>query len=359
MVVQYKVYSRQELDYIDGGIVRDFNIDLDYISNNTSTVEITTESDAFKGDIIAVMYEKEVVLGVITAVDNTARKISFKHMKEIFNDKVINLFLYTSLLNTKFEAVAGLKTILTYAFITTDDPYKKLPMTIRTHGEEPNAVYTDDNKVLGIGDFITYVFDRFNIYLDFAIDFVNNQIVCTIAKNTTGGYVIKDNIKLSEPQFDSNELPAENKVSFFNANNGNIVGEYFLLSNNTVNTSRIRSDRVLPPSTKYVEWDAADAAEKGYTMQQLAESELCGNIYNHCILYKLAKRQTMIKCMDFKYGDSVTIVYKDREYASVFTGLKFKMKDAYYTCIFGKTRIDFTDRMKLYNDRRYAKRGGF
>ena len=103
-------------------------------------------------------------------------------------------------------------------------------------------------------------------------------------------------------------------------------------------------------------WDETKAIKEGYTMADLARSELCGNIYNHCILYKLAKNQQMIKCRDFKYGDKVTIVYENRAYDSIFTGLKYTMNSPYYTCVFGKTRIDFTDRMKLYNDRRYKRR---
>ncbi|MGI6522832.1 MAG: hypothetical protein ACOX2Y_03005 [Christensenellales bacterium] len=35
---QYRVYDRQTLGYTDGGIIRDYSIDTDYISNNASTV---------------------------------------------------------------------------------------------------------------------------------------------------------------------------------------------------------------------------------------------------------------------------------------------------------------------------------
>ena len=114
--------------------------------------------------------------------------------------------------------------------------------------------------------------------------------------------------------------------------------------------------RVLPTQTKYVSWDETQAIREGYTMVEKAKSELCGNIYNHCILYKLAKNQTMVKCKNFRYGDKVTIIYEDREYQSIFTGLKYNMYDPYYTCVFGKTRIDFTDRMKMYNDKRYRRK---
>lgn len=38
-------------------------------------------------------------------------------------------------------------------------------------------------------------------------DYLSNNLVYKIIKNTKAGYVIKDNIKLSEPTFDKNELP--------------------------------------------------------------------------------------------------------------------------------------------------------
>lgn len=357
-MVHYRIYARNNLDYIDGGVAKDYTIDYDIISNNTSSVSIVGTSQGFKGDIIALIDGNDLIeLGVVTAIDNTEQKISFKHMKELFNDTVINVFKYTDLLNYKFNGVQGLKTILTYAFIDTDDSQKKLPLEIRTFGSEYNCVYTEDDDTINLADFIDWLFDTFNIYLDFSINFVTNKIVCTISKNSTEGYVIKDNIKLSKPEFDSNDMPSYNKIVFYNADTGAIVGTYYLLQDNTVSTNANDQTRILPTQTKYATWDETQAIKEGYTMEQQAQSELCGNIYNHCILYKLAKNQTMVKCKNFKYGDKVTIVYEDREYKSVFTGLKYTMNEPYYTCIFGKTRIDFTDRMKIYNDRRYKRRG--
>lgn len=356
-MVHYRIYARGDLEYIDGGVVKDYSIDFDIISNNTSSVSIVGTSSGFKGDIIALIDGSELVeMGVITSIDNTEQKISFKHMKELFNDTVINVFKYTDLLGMKFDGVEGLKTILTYAFIETDDPQKKLPLDLRTFGQEKSCVYNEDDDTIVISDFIDWLFDTYNIYLDFSINFITNKIVCTITKNTTEGYVIKDNIKLSKPEFDNNDMPAYNKVVLYNKDLGTIDGTYYLRQDNTVTTDATDPERIMPTQTTYVEWDETEAIKEGYSMQEKAESELCGNIYNHCILYKLAKTQTMIKCKNFHYGDVVTIIYENREYKSIFTGLKYNMTEPYYTCVFGKTRIDFTDRMKIYNDRRYKKR---
>ncbi len=356
-MVHYRIYARNDLKYIDGGVVKDYSIDYDIISNNTSTASIIGTSAGFKGDIIALIDGSSLVeLGVVTSIDNTEQKISFKHMKELFNDSVINVFKYTDLLNCKFDGVQGLKILLNYAFIDTDDPQKKLPLEIRTFGSDNSCVYTEDDDTIGISDFIDWLFDTYNIYLNFSINFFTNKIVCTIAKNTTEGYVIKDNIRLSKPEFDNNDMPTYNKVIFYDENTGAIKGTYYLLQNNTISTNASDETRILPAQTKYVSWNEVDAIKEGYTMVEKAKSELCGNIYNHCILYKLAKKQTMVKCKNFNYGDKVTIIYEDREYKSIFTGLKYNMREPYYTCVFGKTRIDFTDRMKIYNDRRYKKK---
>jgi len=58
-------------------------------------------------------------------------------------------------------------------------------------------------------------------------------------------------------------------------------------------------------------------------------------------LYKLAKTQVMVEPRRFNYGDLITIVYEGGSYDSIFTGLKFKKDDPFYTCIFGKARHRF------------------
>jgi hypothetical protein len=91
-------------------------------------------------------------------------------------------------------------------------------------------------------------------------------------------------------------------------------------------------------------------------MLDVANSELQGNIYNHCILIKLSREQNLVKPFDFKLGDRVKIIYEGREYDSIFTGLKFKKGSPYVTCIFGKTRIDFSDRLKQYINKEFRKK---
>ena len=242
--------------------------------------------------------------------------------------------------------------ILSLAFVTTDDTRRRLPLAFDRHGTASGAVWVDDSDTLNISDFIQWAFDNHNVYLDFDIDFVANRLVCRIVKNTMTGWVIKDNIKLSTPAFDKNELPNFNKAIVYNPDTGGIIGTYYLLANNTVTTSATNATRLLPVHTKYISFDPT----KGYTALEVATSELSGKIYNHCIQYKLSKEQRLVNPFDFKYGDGVKIIYDGREYDSIFTGLKFTKGDPYITCLFGKTRIDFTDRLKQFIEKRYRKK---
>ena len=354
----YKIYDRQTLELRDAGVVKDYNIDYDYMANNRSSLCITRESKGFKGDLIAIMENARlIVLGCITAIDNGDLKISFKHPKELFNDSVINVFYFTGIIGKRFDGVSALNTILTRAFITAADPRRRLPLEIRMLGVCSGAVWVDDGSSFNVVDFIDYLFDHYNIYLDFSLDFINDRIICTIIHNTSRGRTLKDNIKLSRPELDSNELPNENVAVLFNKGTGVIRSTFYLLQNNTLSTNANAHNRILPPAARYVEWDDVDAIREGYTQQELAFSEIGGNIYNHYILYKLAKKQTMVTPDHFRYGDMVTIIYDDgRQYESIFTGIRFKKNDPFFSMLFGKTRVDFSDRMKIHNNRRFKRR---
>ena len=142
---QYRVYDRQTLDYVDGGVIRDYTVDTDYLSNNASTVTLVEETNAQKGDIVVgISGVDKTFMGAITAVDNTKRQISFKHMKELFADTVLNPFKYTAMLGFKFELVGTMELILSLAFVTTDDAGRKLPLVFEKRGAANNAVWTDD-----------------------------------------------------------------------------------------------------------------------------------------------------------------------------------------------------------------------
>lgn len=90
--MQYRVYDRRKLAYIDGGYVVDYNIDDDYIVNNNSSISIVKETNAVEGDIIVLIKNSGPFhKGVITSVDNADLTISYKSDKQLFNDNMPNI----------------------------------------------------------------------------------------------------------------------------------------------------------------------------------------------------------------------------------------------------------------------------
>jgi hypothetical protein len=127
---------------------------------------------------------------------------------------------------------------------------------------------------------------------------------------------------------------------------------YYLKKDGTITTSATDTARILPQNTVYVEYDESNGA----TPQQIAESELSAKIYNHHIQYQLPKSNRLIDVTAFHFGDGVQVVKDGKTFDSIFTGYKFSSKSDMYTLIFGKMRVDFTDRLKKYIDKRYRRK---
>ena len=103
--MQYRVYKRQDLSYVDSGYVspNNINIDDDYLINNNSVINILKPTKAVIGDIIAIIKDSGAYhKGIITEVDNADLTISYKSAKELFNDNIINPYLSKFIDNKDF-----------------------------------------------------------------------------------------------------------------------------------------------------------------------------------------------------------------------------------------------------------------
>lgn len=103
--MQYRVYKRQDLTYVDSGYVspNNISIDDDYLINNNSVINILKPTKAVIGDFIAIIKDSGAYhKGVITEVDNADLTISYKSAKEIFNDNIINPYLSNFIDNEDF-----------------------------------------------------------------------------------------------------------------------------------------------------------------------------------------------------------------------------------------------------------------
>lgn len=304
--MQYKVYNRQSLKYVDGGYVQTFNIDDDYIVNNNSTISVVkkfapivkqvdeaitesgtydigigntikkilvvsgnatvksyfgskytievsgsaelkiiyeikdTLSDITVGDIIALIQDSGAYhKGVITAVDDTALSISYKSDKELFNDNIPNLYSGDFAQNNELK-IAGkfgveiVIELLRLWFKDTDDTLKKLPVTFVADGDvldengEPKMLWTWSNDSINIVDWLTELFEKYNLSLSWDINFdisknltipkLNEdgsdnpdarhpQYLVNLSAITKGGGIVKDNVAMQTITYTVKELP--------------------------------------------------------------------------------------------------------------------------------------------------------
>nr|DAG57225.1 MAG TPA: hypothetical protein [Bacteriophage sp.] len=217
--MQYRVYDRQTIAYVDGGFVASYEIDDDYIVNNNTTITLITPTTAMPGDIIVLIkttgaYHK----GVITEVDNSALKISYKADKELFNDNFPNPFSSAFEESTdeknpvagKF-GVAVVAEILQLIYGRAKDTFKRLPLTVVTQGDVLDAdgnvrmLWTWQDLSINAVDWFIDLFEKYNVVVSWTIDFDTSianpqersaRYIVTVSAVTNNGGIIKDNVAM-------------------------------------------------------------------------------------------------------------------------------------------------------------------
>lgn len=189
--MQYRVYDRRKLAYIDGGYVVDYNIDDDYIVNNNSSISIVKETNAVEGDIIVLIKNSGPFhKGVITSVDNADLTISYKSDKQLFNDNMPNIKSADFAADSELTVAGklGLKEvaeILKIVFSQKDpaeqddnyDEYKALPLDIITNGDvyddagEHKILWTWSDNSINVVDWLVELFEKYAVVLSWTIDF--------------------------------------------------------------------------------------------------------------------------------------------------------------------------------------------
>lgn len=351
--MQYRVYNRVDLSFIDGGYVREWSLDYDYLANNESCIKTVLQSTAMQGDIIALIETHGAYCaGVITEVDNSALEIKFKDCRELLNDSVINPFLDEITdggVSIKHDVILTLKQLITNNFIDSVDIRQRVPIKVRTHGV-CDGVWDDDGSTVEMSEVIAAAFETHNIVLDFSLDFDraaldmvrSPHILITIQQNTSVETVIKDNIFLNEFEFSAQTIPDYNTCIVFDKSR-NVKGVWYLCADNTITDNAADKMRILPRKTTSAEYDISNSDR--LLPEDVAAEKLVGNIYNHCVTSKLDRGSKLLTKENMRIGDLCKIILKD---GSVFDTVYSGWKDSgnnYIQLIWGKIRIDMTGRI--------------
>ena len=396
--MQYRVYNRQTLEYVDGGYVQTFNIDDDYIVNNNSTISVVkkvdnTLSNVVVGDIIVLIQDSGVYhKGVITAVDDTAYTISYKSDKELFNDNMLNPFSAAFAEDSDLQ-IAGkfgvdiLIEILKTLFVDTTDTLKKLPLVFIADGDvlddegNPKMLWTWSNDSINIVDWLTELFEKYNLSLSWDIDFdISNDLtveekddeynpnarhpryIVTLSAITKSGGIIKDNVAMQTINYTVKEPPDATVCYVIDSSTKELVTDtdgknaiYYLYEKDGIYSisqekSEVLEDgreRVLPVKTTIATYNESSTSTDETTPEEVATDKLIPSQFNQAIEIRISSDSKMFDFANAKFGDQYQIINEYGSVNSVFTGKKFSNSNKWVTLYFGLGRQNYTDLIQM------------
>ena len=364
------------LVYAAGGAVASQIIDNDYLLANNSTVNITKETKAVAGQIIALIDDSGAYdLGVITSVDNKKLQILYKSMLELFNGDILNPMRAISTEeedeNVKYyyDAVEDTAQIVASYFAGAGtDKYRRLPLLVRTSGGgstggayNVSAVWSFTENTINVRDWLITLFNEHNVVVRCKLVFDGDRayIDVYIFQNTTGGRLLKNNVHGMTITHAEDSSASATVCQVIDKETKAYLSTWYLLADNTVTSSASASNRVQPYKLVVAELDTDN--DEGVTAQKVAEDNLLYKDFNHYISVTINRDSAMYP-KGLEIGDAVTVVpeledmedgesidadYSEKVMPSIYTGRKENSEKAEVTLIFGKIRINYTDLIQM------------
>jgi len=385
--MQFRVYSRKNLGYVDSGFVSDNNvsIDDDYLIDNNSTISFSKDTTATIGDFIVLIKDKGAFeKGVIVSVDNAEHKILFKKFIEAFNNNIINPYVnsfsddITSLRTNSLSALVA--KLITQGFVNNQDTEMNLPIGGFNiyEQESTSALYSYSDNSINVKEVLLDYFNKNNLVVDFNISFrpvldsTRRQIISAsklmveiyIPASTTKIF-IKDNILSGTIVYSDSTIPDATTCVVIDDTTKEILKTYYLKSDNTVTDDPSDEDRILPSKATIVSYTSDSVSDtSGSTVsdeeaiQTLAEENLLGQLNNTLVQYQIPNNTKAINLSNLKLGDKVEFITSLGSIYTIYTGRKISGNNDYITLMFGKARKNYTDKIQLALRKIYKKIGG-
>lgn len=369
ITVQEKQFQiKDNLIFAESGAVANYEIQNDYMIDNNSTIKLVTTTEAVAGQIITIIIESGAYdTGVITAVDNKLKTITYKSLLELFNQEMLNPYREANVdddipeIKYSYDAINDTGLILASYYLNSPDKNLRLPLVIRTSGgTDLTAIWQYDENSFNIKEWLINLFNDKNVVVQMKIVFEVDRgyIDCLISQNTTGGYLIKNNQTAQKITLNETQTNTSTVCTVIDSATKEILSNWYLLQDNTVTEDIEANNRVLPYKLVVAEYDQEEAFDTGATEQQVAEDELLYSEFNNYTEIKIDKNSKVFD--NLVIGDSVTIIpeifsmkqtdelFLEEEYEkyllnSIYTGRKEKSTESRVTYIFGKGRVNYTD----------------
>lgn len=356
----------RRIQYVHHDFCNNLTIDDDYLSAQTTTIEINATEKVKSGQFIRILRDEEdYFFGVVDDVSpgKNQTMVNFKPFISLFDEPVI--------LNTTTQYVKGLRpgvpleTVLSsciaQAHILNGDAIQCYPFSITVPEEQYltdkwNMNIQSDTEGTGIAivnlytNLLVRALKEYGIALRAVPDFSSGQINLVISRISDIRNIDADLSNIVLKTFKVNDRPrGTNKLIVYNPDTygaAQLQSVIFYAHRNrdwdTENDNRVTpvkyNIREVTPDESFS--DPADGF--AYAAYSAAYEEFGELSWDNLIEVECVPNDPLIKPMGMRLGQIVTIYYKDGAYTSILSGRSIKFETI--TLMFGTERINYTKR---------------
>lgn len=355
----------RELQYVHHTFVNDLPIDDDYISTQTTSIEIEPTDLVKTGHILRVLRDnKDYFLGIVTDVSpgEYVTSVAFKPFIAIFDEDILFdvTYQYFSSESPGLSLESTLSDYITKYYIQDPDPAQADPLQYYPMSiilpEGQHRIYDwnmniasdseDDNMAL-IGfyrDLIVRALKEYGVAIRFKPDFSLGTIEVTIGR-VRGAIDIDANLdNVTVKSFKVNDRPAGINKLIVTDTLENMTATFFVhpnmtwdISNSNRITPVVRGIRTITIDGSYSDDPATDFALAAY---YAAHEELGGLVWDNYMELECAPDDVLVQPDSLQIGQQVTVHYKGGAYTSILTGRIIRVDVV--SLLFGSERISYT-----------------
>ena len=335
------------LELLHHDILESPEIDMDWLSPNTSTLEIR-KTDKVPGKGFVYLSGDMVFCGVIdsTSDEEDITKVQIKPLHTIFDAKCV---FNTSLQKTSNTLEAAIADIITANWISNTDTGQNLPISVTAITEtdqwslklEPQTDEGTEAVINALDELIIPALEQYGIVVDGLIDFTTKKVAFTVGKVLDDLKIDADLPSIELTEFQENKLDSEvNKLfiyQFTGSTKNTVI--YYLHPDGTYSTTN--EDRIYP-----VIWDASMVSvSNGETLAGVAADEANSYFeklkYKNYVEFELPASDILVGPKLIKIGAQAEIFHNGKSIKTMLTGKKIGETA---TLMFGMVRVDYTKR---------------
>lgn len=316
-------------------LVRDYEINVDYLTGDSSKFVLTNYQFVKKGMFIISKHSTEgkiAFFGVVKSVENNTINCGAIHTTADFE------ITTTAKSGTSFENHA---LTLLRNYLLNDASKEAEIINISKLSDTPYIYQpSDPPTVRGLTSYLINAFKKYNIVWKF--DSWDGKKIKTTIERVEISFQIKDNgNSFANWEYYSSSLADVNKLVIVDKNTTdmetiNLLATYYLTSDNEITTNWQDARVSKPTQEKVVFYDST--AENKPAFLTIANTELKGNAYSHEIEFDLYRDSRLIDFEELNIGSLVDIYRGSELFKSILTGYSFSSGSPFVHLTFGNSR---------------------